>query len=80
MNKIWKIVPTVSKELLAKFPEVPPLILQLMANRGLLTQEAVDEFLNPDYGQDLHNPFLFKSMQLVVDRIFQAIKQKTPPS
>lgn len=76
MRKKWLVAKKVSKELQNQFPEINPVILQLLYNRGLKTQAEVDEFLNPDYGQDIHNPFLFKDMEKAVKRIFQAIKNK----
>jgi single-stranded-DNA-specific exonuclease len=74
--KNWKVLPAISEEFKSKFPEINPVILQLLVNRGLTTQEAIDEFLNPDYGQDIHDPFLFQQMKKAVDRIFKAVKRK----
>jgi single-stranded-DNA-specific exonuclease len=44
-------------------------------NRGFTTQAAIDEFLEPDYGDDLHDPFLFRQMERAVDRIITAIEK-----
>lgn len=76
MAKKWQIAPPVKAEFINQFPEIPGLVLQLMHNRGLLTQQAIDEFLNPDYGHDIHSPFLFKGMAKAVAEIFSAIEQK----
>lgn len=57
------------------FPELDPVIVQLLWNRGLRTQEAVDEFLLPDYGQDLHDPFLFRQMNAACERVWSALRQ-----
>jgi len=76
MKKAWKIAEPVSAEHCRNFPEVDPIALQLLWNRGLKTQEEIDEFLNPDYSQDLHDPFLFTKMREAVERIFQAIEKK----
>lgn len=76
MKKNWIIDSKVSSDLQNKFPELDPIVLQLLANRGINTQEKVDEFLNPDYGEDLHNPFLFLEMEKAVKRIFEAIEKK----
>lgn len=58
-----------------RFPEINPVVLQLLYSRGIDTQEKVDEFFNPDYEQDLHDPFIFQDMAKAVKRIFAAIKK-----
>jgi len=76
MVKKWLVAKKITEESKNQFAEVNPIILQLLYNRGLTTQEAIDEFSNPDYGQDLHDPFLFQDMDKAVDRIFNAIEKK----
>lgn len=72
--KNWDIAPEYERRLEDKFPEINPIILQLLYNRGLDTQEKIDEFLMPDYSQDIHNPFLLQDMEKSVERIYQAIE------
>lgn len=76
MKSIWQITKKIPVEFNNKFPEINPIILQLLYNRGLTKQDDIDEFLNPDYGQDIHDPFLFSDMKKAVKRIMQAIKNK----
>lgn len=76
MIKKWQVAKKISGELKDQFPEINPTVLQLLYNRGLTDQTSIDEFLNPDYGQDIHDPFLFKNMEKAVKRIFQAIEKK----
>lgn len=76
MNKKWEILPPISDDIKNQFPEINHVILQLLNNRGIKTQEQIDEFLKPDYGQDIHSPFLFRDMKKVVKRIFKAIEKK----
>ena len=76
MNKIWKINKKTPKAFLNKFPEYSRLTLQLLWDRGLKTQKAIDEFFNPDYDEDLHDPFLMKGVKKAVARIEKAIKNK----
>lgn len=76
MDKIWKINKKVPKEFLEKFPEYSRLTLQLLWDRGLKTQKAIDEFFNPDFDQDLHDPFLLKDIKKVIKRIEKAAKRK----
>jgi len=75
-NKVWQVAPKMPSDFKNKFPEINPIILQLLYNRGLDTQEKIDKFLLPDYSQDIYDPFLFPDMEKVVKRIFQAIKNK----
>lgn len=76
MNSQWQIAPKIDKEFQDRFPEIHPLILQLLWNRGLKNQVQIDQFLLPDYSQDLHDPFLFREMEKTVKRIKQAIDAK----
>jgi len=76
VEKIWKIEPGVSSEFRNQFPEINPVILQLLYNRGLTDQKLIDEFLNPDYGQDLHDPSLLKDMASTVGRIVRAADKR----
>ncbi|MFH1838333.1 MAG: single-stranded-DNA-specific exonuclease RecJ [Candidatus Kuenenbacteria bacterium] len=59
-----------------QFPQINPIILQLLFNRGLKSQKEIDEFLYPDYSQDVHDPFLFSEMKKAVKRIFSAIENQ----
>ena len=72
----WQVKDSVTKDFLNKFPEIDPVILQLLWNRGIKVQEQIDEFLYPDYSQDIHDPFLFIEMRQAVERTFLAIKNK----
>jgi single-stranded-DNA-specific exonuclease len=74
VSKRWRLAPPPPPELLAVFPDIPPLIVQLLHRRKLTTQAQVDEFLHPDYGQDLHDPFLFRDMEAACARVWQAIE------
>ncbi len=74
MSKKWIISPPPPPEFIVEHPELPPLIAQLLWNRGLKTQAQIDEFLNPDYSTDLHDPFLFNDMAKAVELIFDCIQ------
>jgi single-stranded-DNA-specific exonuclease len=71
----WHIAEPIGDDFKNKFPEIDPVILQLLANRGIKTQEQIDEFLYPDYGPDIHDPFLFLDMEKAVERIFRAVEK-----
>jgi len=76
MQKIWRVNKKAPKEFLDKFPEHTKLSLQLLWDRNLRTQKAIDEFFSPDYDEDLHDPFLLKDMKRTVQRIQKAAKNK----
>ncbi|HJN84845.1 MAG TPA: single-stranded-DNA-specific exonuclease RecJ [Patescibacteria group bacterium] len=73
-DKTWLIKEQVPSAIADKFVEVHPMLVQLMWNRGIQDQAGLDQFLNPDYGDDIHDPFLFSRMQDVVDRILKALE------
>lgn len=73
---IWQLKPSAPKEFIAQFPEYNPVVLELLSRRGINTQEKIDEFFNPDYEGDLHDPFLMLGMAEAVKRITKAIEKK----
>lgn len=73
--KRWRLAEPITEEFKDQFPEIDPIVLQLLFNRGVVTQEQIDEFLNPDYTKDVHDPFLFNDMDKAVNIIFKAIKK-----
>ncbi|MDG1949745.1 MAG: DHH family phosphoesterase [bacterium] len=73
MSKRWVIPETVSEEVKAKFPEYSGVLLQLLWNRGLRTQEEMDVYLGPDWSRDTYDPFLFNNMPEAVKRVFDAL-------
>lgn len=75
-GKKWQVAKKAPRDFTSKFPEFDELATQLLYNRELDTQVKVDEFFNPDYSQDLFDPFLLKDMGRAVERIEQAVKQK----
>lgn len=70
----WQVAKQVNNEFLSKFPELSPIMATLLFNRGLQTQAEIDQFLSPDYSQDIHDPYLFKDMNKACEAVFQAIK------
>src|SRR3989344_3154061 len=57
-----------------EFKFYPELLGQLLFSRGIETREEAEKFLRPDYYRDIHDPFLMKDMDKVVDRILRAIR------
>ncbi|GHV29560.1 single-stranded-DNA-specific exonuclease RecJ [Bacteroidia bacterium] len=52
-----------------------PVVSLLLIQRGIVTDEDMQQFLNPVL-KDLHDPFLFPDMQKAVDRLNQALGNK----
>lgn len=71
--KTWRLAEAAKTAVLPETP-LPNLAAILLGKRGITTAEAIEEFLYPDYRLHLHDPFLFKDMLKVTERIFQAIK------
>jgi len=66
----WKVLPRASDEYLAA-TDLPPLIVQLLYNRGIRPDE-IEQFLSA--GSELEgNPFLIPDMSQAVSRIYQAL-------
>ncbi|MFH1890011.1 MAG: single-stranded-DNA-specific exonuclease RecJ [Candidatus Kuenenbacteria bacterium] len=76
MGKKWKIKPVCTQEFSEKFPEINGVVLQLLYNRGLKTQNEIDQFLGPDYLKDQHDPFLFNDMDKATARILESISKE----
>lgn len=71
----WIVAEPVSEEVKQKFPEMHPVLLQLLWNRNLRTQEEMDFFLGPDWSRDVNPSQLFSNMQKAVERIFLAFER-----
>ncbi len=74
MDAKWMVLEPAPQSFLEEFPQLPPLVANLLFNRNIKTQEKIDEFLNPDYTQDVHDPFIFNDMKKACDRVLSAIK------
>ncbi len=49
------------------------LVLKLLEKRGIIGNEEIEKFLNPNYEQDLFDPFLFHDMEKACVRLYEAI-------
>jgi single-stranded-DNA-specific exonuclease len=56
--------------------KIHPVIRQLLFQRGIRSEDAMESFLAPQYERDLHDPFLFSAMKKVTERIRKALKDK----
>ena len=77
MNKKWEIC-KINEEDINKICEennLSQLIGSILASKKIISKDEIREFLNPTR-DDFHNPFLFKGMDIAVDRIIKAINNK----
>jgi single-stranded-DNA-specific exonuclease len=50
-------------------------LTQLLNKRGLINKDEIESFLNPNYENDLLDPFLMRDMERACSRIFEAISK-----
>ena len=62
----------ISEDIRAVHPSVPLPILRTLIRRGFTTSENIEQYLYPNYARDVHDPFLFKDMNTVVERLAKA--------
>lgn len=74
--KKWILKEQPPKEFFQSHPELPSIISRLLWNRNIKNQTEIDEFLNPDYSSDIHDPFIFSDMNKAVNLIIETINQK----
>ncbi|MCL2149961.1 MAG: single-stranded-DNA-specific exonuclease RecJ [Dehalococcoidia bacterium] len=68
----WQLKPTVPADHLLNQPDLPPLIRQLLYNRGITDPSQADVFLTADR-RLLHDGRLLPDMDKALPRIYQAI-------
>lgn len=71
----WHVAPPTPDDVLARFPELSPLLVQLLTNRGLTDPQTVGSFLHPHWAQDLHDPFALRDMRRAVERLARALEK-----
>jgi len=88
--KQWQISTKAPSEFFSNHPEINPVLLQLLFNRGLMNEIDIKAFLDSELAADkilvvgentehaFYNPFLFKNMTAVVDSIISHIKKGSP--
>ena len=72
-RKRWQVLPPAPAEHLQHFGDLPPLVVQLLYNRGLSEASEVAAFLAAPGEEPLGNPFDLRDMPQAVQRIQQAI-------
>jgi single-stranded-DNA-specific exonuclease len=75
-SKRWQIKPKVSEQYLARFPGMPPLVVQLLHNREIDDPGTAHEFLAGGFAG--YNPFDLKGMNEAVTRLRHALQHDEP--
>ncbi len=70
--KRWQIAPRVSSLVVARFPNLHPLVVQILYNRGITAPEQAETFLAPD--ALIGNPFQMRGVNEAIDRLRRAIR------
>lgn len=76
-DKRWIIPPQITGEADSALEKFPPILRQILFNRGFATYEESKNFLNGKPNIDT-NPFQMTGMQTAIDRIQFAIKNNEP--
>ncbi len=71
--KQWRVAPPVPQAHLDRFPQLLPLVVQVLHNRGLKEPGEVQAFLRGEWEVD--NPFLLRGMNKAVGRLRWAIRR-----
>ena len=75
-QKRWEVVPRAPEAHFAKFPDIPPLLVQILYNRGFTAADEVRKFLTHSWVED--DPLLLKGMPTAVERLSRAIVEQEP--
>lgn len=75
MERTWQVFDQPPPSFYEAHPTLNPIVATLLYHRNLTTPKAIETFLNPNYVEDLHDPYLFKDMEKAVQRIFGAIEK-----
>jgi len=74
-QKRWVIAPAIPPEAEGALDSYPPIVRQILFNRGFSTPEAAQSYLEARMPPET-DPYLLLGMDIAVDRIRQAIKER----
>ncbi|HSD84378.1 MAG TPA: DHH family phosphoesterase, partial [Anaerolineae bacterium] len=77
-HKRWVIAPLAPTDHLQRFPEIAPLVVQILYNRGITDPDEMAAFLQADRPTSTADLFRMAGMNRTVDRIRRAIKAHEP--
>ncbi|NTU63844.1 MAG: single-stranded-DNA-specific exonuclease RecJ [Chloroflexi bacterium] len=77
-HKRWVIAPLAPADHLKRFPDIAPLVVQILYNRGITDPDEMAAFLHADQPTTTADLFQMAGMNRTVDRIRRAIKAAEP--
>ena len=75
-HKRWHVAPPAPPIFFERLPSLPPLVAQILYNRGVATSDAADAFLQSTFDDD--NPFRMRDVDAAVTLIRQAVTRGDP--
>jgi single-stranded-DNA-specific exonuclease len=72
MNKVWNVAEPCPPEIPASW-DVPPVVAQVLWNRGVRSLEDAQTFLKPTWEDHVHAPTHFRHLPLAVERVLTAL-------
>lgn len=75
-RKHWRIAPPAPPTFFEHAPAIPPLVAQILYNRGIAAPDDIDAFLQGAFQAD--NPFMMKDIPIAVSLLRQAIARHDP--
>ena len=76
ISKRWNSVPPITESQLSRLSNLHPLLVQILANRGITDRREADRFLNG--WRRFDDPMQLLGMPDAVERIWRAIRQAEP--
>ena len=76
MEKIWKIKSSKDNFNFKLAEKYHPIILNLLAGRGIVEEREIEKYFSFNYEKDLSNPFLLTDMDKATERILEAKNKK----
>ncbi len=70
-----KILPELEKAERLDLNQISDFLAKLLFHRGVKNNQDAEIFLNSDYDNGIHNPFLMKDLEKAVDRILVALNK-----
>ena len=75
-RKRWHIAPSAPPVFFERLPSIPPLVAQILYNRGVATADAADAFLQASFDDD--NPFRMRDIDVAVTLLRRAVTRGDP--
>lgn len=72
MNRAWRVKEKSNIKNIELEKKYHPLVLQLLASRGIFGETEINNFFRPDYATGIYDPFIFPDMGKAVERIIKA--------